>query len=125
MSETKKQTNSQLIVPFWKAADMNRRLSYAWLRTRAVHCRRTHNRRASARLLSQTARVRNQKLLFASNGEGGEEREKRTGASPVVWETGGGGRGGEIEDEVHARASARLGRRTNFAGFAVGRWVRE
>jgi len=111
MSETKKQTNSQLIVPFWKAADMN--------------CRRTHNRRASARLLSQTARVRNQKLLFASNGEGGEEREKRTGASPVVWETGGGGRGGEIEDEVHARASARLGRRTNFAGFAVGRWVRE
>ena len=87
---------------------MKRRLRCAGPRTGAVGDGddTAQERRHRERLLAQTSLVRNQKLFSAaaSNGRNGEER---TDESPVEGEAGGGGRGGEIEDEVHSRASAR------------------
>jgi len=88
--------------------EMKRRLRCAGPRTGAVGDGddTAQERRHRERLLAQTSMVRNQKLFSAaaSNGRNGEER---TDESPVEGEAGGGGRGGEIEDEVHSRASAR------------------
>ena len=88
--------------------EMKRRLRCAGPRTGAVGDGddTAQERRHRERLLAQTSLVRNQKLFSAaaSNGRNGEER---TDESPVEGEAGGGGRGGEIEDEVHSRASAR------------------